>query len=68
MTIEGIRNPEALRDFLYAKMRGARDDHEPSVAGAAVAAGGTSPQDEALVLLHEIRDELRALRHKTGGH
>jgi putative membrane protein len=61
MTIEGITNPEGLRDFLYLKMRGAREGHE--TAGAA----GTEPpkaaaQDEALVLLHEIRDELRAMR------
>jgi putative membrane protein len=63
MTIEGIRNPEALRDFLYAQMRGARDEGNdgPGETGAAdtPAAGAGS---EALALLTEIRDELRSLR------
>ena len=52
MTIEGIRNPEPLRDYLYARMRGARvldTDISPD-----------THQDEALQLLREIRDALRA--------
>lgn len=52
MTIEGIRNPEALRDFLYERMRGAKDDADAPAAPAG---------DEALGLLVEIRDELRKL-------
>jgi putative membrane protein len=55
MTIEGVLEPESLRDFLYMKMRGARGDAEASDKPAESA-------DEALVLLHEIRDGLRALR------
>lgn len=53
MTIEGIRNPEPLRDYLYERMRGARrlDD-------AARREG--RPVDEALGLLMEIRDALRS--------
>lgn len=52
MTLEGLRNPEAVRDFLYERMRGARDDADhPPPAG-----------DEALGLLVEIRDEIRKLR------
>lgn len=67
MTIEGIRNPEALRDFLYAKMRGARPEANDSVetSGAlpsAIAPGDAS--DEALKLLREIRDEIAHLRSK----
>jgi putative membrane protein len=46
MKIEGILEPEKLRDYLYAKMRGAREVNE-------------SPQDEALILLREIRDLFR---------
>lgn len=53
MTIEGIRNPEALRDYLYQRMRGARDD-------AATPAG--EPKDQVLHLLTEIRDQLRQMR------
>lgn len=57
MTIEGVKNPEALRDFLYTQMRGARGDHdEPSDSTA------PPPDNDALALLHEIRDELRATR------
>jgi putative membrane protein len=61
MTIEGIRNPETLRDFLYAKMRGARpeSEHEDGAAPDAHAAEPPGqPVDEALALLREIRDEL----------
>jgi uncharacterized protein len=59
MTIEGIRNPERLRDFLYERMRGAGDEHgEEEPAGEDAAGAG----DEALALLREIRDELRLLR------
>ena len=51
IAIEGIKNPEAVRDFLYERMRGARDETTPPAAHDA--------QDEALRLLVEIRDELR---------
>jgi uncharacterized membrane protein YdbT with pleckstrin-like domain len=71
MTIEGIRNPEALRDFLYAQMRGARGEAEdvtsaeshglPSAKGATASATDAS-EGQALALLREIRDDLRRLR------
>src|SRR5688572_3549361 len=51
VSIEGILEADALRDFLYTKMRGAREHHEGEQAEA--------PADEALRLLHEIRDLLR---------
>jgi len=54
MKIEGIRNPEPLRDFLYERMRGARAEAEEQ-------AEAPSSGDEALTLLREIRDALRAL-------
>ena len=54
MKIEGIRNPETLRDFLYERMRGAREAEAPA-EDAIVAA-------RALTLLREIRDELRNRR------
>lgn len=54
MKIEGIRDPEPLRDFLYAQMRGARlEDDADNVV---------SNEDDALQVLTEIRDELRRLR------
>lgn len=54
MKIEGVLEADALRDFLYMKMRGARheDDEEP--------AAPDSP-DEVLALLREIRDGVRGL-------
>jgi uncharacterized protein len=69
ITIDGVLEAEALRDFLYTKMRGVRDHAHagatPPHAGAALDAGGT--QDDALVLLTEIRDGLRRLETRLGG-
>jgi uncharacterized membrane protein YdbT with pleckstrin-like domain len=53
MSVEGILEADALRDFLYKKMRGAREHHEE-------AAAAEQPHDEALVLLREIRDILKS--------
>ena len=50
MTIEGILEAELLRDYLYMKMRGAREHHEVK----------QEPQDEPLALLREIRDLLKS--------
>lgn len=55
MSIEGVLEAEPLRDYLYAKMRGARGEGEES--GQA----GADDEDEALVLLTEIRDSMRQL-------
>jgi uncharacterized protein len=71
MTIEGVLEADALRDFLYQKMRGARGDDEPSRGLPSDAVG--PPEDEALVLLRQIRDEIRTLgsasnRDKGGAH
>ena len=69
MTIEGVLEADELRDFLYKKMRGARGDleHAGDVRGDAVGAA----EDEALVLLRQIRDDIRALdsarNRDTGG-
>ena len=68
LTIDGVLEAEALRDFLYTKMRGVRDHgHAGAVTmpGAALDTGGTG--DEALVLLTEIRDGLRRLEARVGG-
>jgi len=71
MTIEGVRNPEALRDYLYARMRGvkapttAAESEAPGAAQEEPAAAGAesdAAEDEALILLREIRDALRARR------
>jgi len=62
VTIEGVLEAEALRDFLYTKMRGVRD------AGAGRAeplpASASHASDEALGLLIEIRDGLGRLESR----
>jgi putative membrane protein len=59
MSIEGIRDPEGLRDFLYSKMRGARGEAED--------AAETAPEaGEALQLLREIRDALQRIAPGSG--
>ncbi|MEO5819283.1 MAG: PH domain-containing protein [Vicinamibacteraceae bacterium] len=68
VTIEGVLEAEALRDFLYTKMRGVRDltssaTHTPAALDSGLANSG----DEALALLIEIRDGLRRLEPRGGG-
>lgn len=55
MSIEGLTEYEAVRDFLYSHMRGAthHSDHQEH-----------APSDDAAALLAEIRDDLRAVREK----
>ena len=69
MTLDGLREPELLRDFLYRQMRGAHDDHahamSPDRGAAPVSAPDGSGDDEALLLLREIRDEIRRLREAS---
>lgn len=72
MTIEGRQDYEAIRDFLYARMRGMREARrpgeegrgEPGVAPAAAAAGApaTAGDAELAALLREIGAEMRAIR------
>ena len=68
VTIEGVLEAEALRDFLYTKMRGVRDGAPaarkaatPARADPAVAPSLATGDDETLALLVEIRDGLRRL-------
>ena len=53
MTLEGLPNPDAMRDFLYSRMRGAHT--------AAPAAADAAPEPLQAVLL-EIASELRSIR------
>lgn len=59
MTLEGIKEFEAVRDFLYARMRGVKDHAvaKPIAAGAAAGADG-----ELAATLRQIAAELRELR------
>lgn len=55
MTLEGLTDHEAMRDFLYSRMRGAKD-HPPAPGAAGLAA-----------TLEEIAAELRAIREHLEG-
>lgn len=62
MTIEGLREFEAIRDYLYSRMRGARDPvaaDRTAGSGAALPAGTLG---ELTSTLREIAAEVRALR------
>ena len=53
MTLEGLPDPEVMRDFLYSRMRGAH-------AAAPVAANASPEPIEAALL--EVASELRCIR------
>ena len=61
MSIDGILEANALRDFLYAKMRGAKGE---SADRAATPNDGSG--DETLQILHDIRDSLQQLARQRG--
>lgn len=57
MTLEGLTDHEAMRDFLYSRMRGAQEKISPVGTEAATAGpAGLAP------VLDEIAGELRAIR------
>ena len=63
LSIEGILRSEDLRDFLYSQMRGGKND-EGGVESSSP--GSSAADDEALSLLHEIRDLLRVMAEDRG--
>ena len=62
MTIEGIKEFESLRDFLYLKMRGVKD-HPPVAAPVAVTAAPAA-NGELAAALREVAMELRSVREE----
>jgi putative membrane protein len=61
LTIEGFKEFEAIRDFLYTRMRG----YQTNPASASTVPASTAPaapDAETVSLLLEIRDELRRTR------
>jgi uncharacterized protein len=63
MTIEGIREFEALRDFLYSRMRGVKDHaHHLAPAESRAHPPATAGQAELAAALRETAAELRAVR------
>ncbi|MHC4419126.1 MAG: PH domain-containing protein, partial [Planctomycetota bacterium] len=63
MKIEGILQAAELRDFLYSKMRGARDEGGSEEDGVE----GSAPGQEALALLREIHGAVARLADAPGG-
>lgn len=61
MTLEGLLEYEAVRDFLYARMRGVKDRAHP-IEPATVASAPSLADDQLALTLHEVANELRLLR------
>jgi putative membrane protein len=58
MTLEGMEDPEGMRDFLYSRMRGSRDNKSEDKNEEK-----TSGETESVAaVLHEIASELREIR------
>jgi uncharacterized protein len=67
VTIEGVLEAEALRDYLYTKMRGVRDGASRAASpGDTGSQGVAATPDETLALLTDIRDSLRRLDERLG--
>lgn len=59
MTLEGLREYEAVRDFLYARMRGVTDKQSGKTPVAAIA---SATGDELTAVLQQVALELRSIR------
>lgn len=63
MVIEGLQDFEAIRDFLYTRMRGVHHQHGPSTD----AQRGDDGAGEAARAIREAAEELRAIRESIEG-
>lgn len=64
IVLEGMTDPDGIRDFLYERMRGAKGQTTSLVAGSATNEVGSKPiedTEEATELLRGIRDNLAVL-------
>lgn len=62
MTLEGLREFESVRDFLYSKMRGVKDPALLPATFAPPASTGANANGDLAGTLREIARELRELR------
>jgi uncharacterized protein len=63
MTLEGLREFEAVRDFLYARMRGVKEHaHRAPARVAAAAASAETEHAELAATLRNVAQELREIR------
>ncbi|HVS16096.1 MAG TPA: PH domain-containing protein [Thermoanaerobaculia bacterium] len=62
MTIEGLREFESVRDYLYSRMRGARRLRVARPSRPAASAGAEDAEDAVATALREVAVELAAVR------
>jgi membrane protein YdbS with pleckstrin-like domain len=62
MTLEGLKEFEAVRDFLYARMRGVKDHPHPAVAPSGAAIVASTDAIELAATLRDVAHELREIR------
>ncbi len=68
MTIEGLPQFEAVRDFLYARMRGVDDRKHVKGAGGAPSEGSDDAAARALIeIAGELREIRRLIESRPGG-
>jgi hypothetical protein len=58
MAIEGVLQAEALRDFLYARMRGARDERPGGIASTLISSIPTRSTDAAIAAASVVTDSV----------
>lgn len=66
MTLEGLKEFEAVRDFLYTRMRGVRGEASPGAASAPSRSTPAATDAELAAVLREVAEELRAVRLGLG--
>jgi putative membrane protein len=65
MTIEGVKEYEIVRDFLYSKMRGHNQAVPvPGGAPSSAAEASAEPLAQIAATMREVASELRALRRE----
>ena len=66
LVIEGFKEYEAIRDFLYTRMRGYHASAKAAPGPVAAVPASADPNAEMIALLRTIRDELRQTRESLG--
>jgi putative membrane protein len=61
LTLEGMTRYDAVRDYLYTRMRGSASA-APAAPAAVAAVPASAAPDEVVALLREIRDDVAAAR------
>jgi uncharacterized protein len=62
MTIEGIKQFEAVRDFLYSRMRGVKDAAHRTAPAPPTSSAGAGSGAELATVLRDLTLEMRAIR------